>query len=197
MSDLMPCFWPENAEKEGNIIGRLLTGYGELEFEMCHCLAVATPGNFNDAIKINEAAKLLFGQRGEEKRITTADNAMRAAYASAHLAKIYDETISDMHWCRKIRNQYSHCTWYYTATEGLHFINLEDWAKSPTPTLTDGRLPLTTALLMEQENYFMYVKRSFWHLTAAYQNTSGQRAKRNLISAFPLPPKLPRPPMHG
>jgi hypothetical protein len=155
MIDLtMPCFWPGNAEKEGIIIGRLLTGYGELEFGMCKCLALTIPGESNEAL--NKAVKLLFQTRGEERRIKTADKAMKAPFRAVGLGQAYDETIDDMHWCRKIRNQYSHCHWLYTDSDGLHFINLEDWAKlpSPPPTLTAGRLPVSISLLAELGNLF-------------------------------------------
>ena len=57
---IMPCFgrFPE----EGSIIGRLLAGYGELEFELCRCVAA-----IND--NMDAAIKAMFRVRGEEKRI--------------------------------------------------------------------------------------------------------------------------------
>jgi hypothetical protein len=36
MSTIMPCF--DRFPKEGDLIGRLLAGYGELELEMCACV---------------------------------------------------------------------------------------------------------------------------------------------------------------
>jgi hypothetical protein len=38
-----------------------------------------------------------------------------------------------MDWCRQIRNQYAHCQWYWTAHEGLCFVDLEAVAKQVTP----------------------------------------------------------------
>jgi len=54
-----------------------------------------------------------------------------AAYVGIELGPIYATTMADMDWCRQIRNQYAHCQWYYTAHEGLCFIDLEELASSP------------------------------------------------------------------
>jgi hypothetical protein len=46
----MPCFKPGQAFDEGVILGRLLTGYGELELGMCSCL-IAVEGMFDRPIR--------------------------------------------------------------------------------------------------------------------------------------------------
>ena len=65
MSTIMPGF--DRFPKEGDLIGRLLAGYGELELEMCACLAATTDD-------LGGAIKKLFGVRGERKRIQQADD---------------------------------------------------------------------------------------------------------------------------
>jgi hypothetical protein len=35
------------------------------------------------------------------------------------------EALADLDWCRLIRNQYSHCQWFWTAKDGLCFVNLK------------------------------------------------------------------------
>ena len=104
-------------QKEGMIIGRLLAGYGELEIEMCNC--VASVGHNSD-----DAVKELFGVRGEKRRIEKADSMMRASYLSAGLEPKYVCAIEGIDWCRQVRNQYGHCQWYDTKDEGLCFYKL-------------------------------------------------------------------------
>jgi hypothetical protein len=115
---ILHCFDPGSAEAEGKIIGSLLAGYGELELEMALCLIAAT-GNYDASLKA------LYSVRGEEKRIKKADRMMKVQYVNAKLAIDYKQTISDMQWCRKIRNQYAHSQWYYTPVDGLCFVDLE------------------------------------------------------------------------
>jgi hypothetical protein len=103
---ILHCFDPNQAEAQGKIIGSLLAGYGELELEMALCLIAAT-GQFDSSLQT------LFATRGEERSINTADSLMQATYAAASLSAPYKKTISDMQWCRRIRNQYAHCQWFY------------------------------------------------------------------------------------
>jgi hypothetical protein len=153
----MPCF--DRYPKEGNIIGRLLAGYGELELEMCACVA-ATTGDLNTAIK------KLFRVRGEHNRIKTADAMMKTAYASIGLASKYNRTMANMDWCRTVRNQYAHCNWYDTTPEGLCFVDLEHTAKlkRKIKLVAAHRYPIDAVLLKRQEFYFTYVRQCYWHL---------------------------------
>jgi hypothetical protein len=92
----MPGF--RHFSNEGATIGRLLAGYGELEFEMCRCLESAM-GSFDAAFK------LLFRKRGERKRIDRADKIMRPEFSAAGLDANYTITMTSMDTCRIIRNQ--------------------------------------------------------------------------------------------
>jgi len=64
MSSIMPAFvrYPEEAA----IIGRLLAGYGELEFDLCLCVGHARGD-------MDMAFKAMFRPRGETQRIDIAD----------------------------------------------------------------------------------------------------------------------------
>jgi hypothetical protein len=188
MPTIMPSF--DRFPREGNRIGRLLAGYGELELEMCDCVAAAT-GDLNGAIK------KLFGTRGERKRIDIADELMRPCYDSAGLRSKYDGTIENMHWCRAVRNQYAHCNWYDTPGEGLCFIDLEHTATlSEIKKLTEHRRPIDVPLLERQENYFHYVRTCYWHLAEALRIAHGEIVRRP-GQAFPWPAPLVRPPKHN
>ena len=185
---IMPAFATGNAEAEGKIIGNILAGYGDLELEMCQCLAAVN-------LDIDLSIRLLFQVRGEERRIQTADQIMRVAYTNAGFGKVHCEIIADMDWCRLLRNQFSHSHWYHTATEGLCLVNLEKLAKQKGPIgqLADHRKPITLALLSEQERFFKYVQKCFWHLAEAYPT----KVARHSAPIHALPATMPRPGMHG
>ena len=177
-------------QKEGMIIGRLLAGYGELELEMCNC--VASVGHNPD-----DAIRALFGVRGEWKRIEKADSMMRSAYVSAGLEQKYVYAIEGIHWCREVRNQYAHCHWYDTKEEGLCFINLEDAAKSRNHLfpLASHRLPTNEPLLLKQEAYFKYTQKCLWHLEEAYKEFEGKKQKG--VPLFAWPAEMRKPPRHN
>lgn len=184
MRSIMPAFGQFQQEVE--IIGCLLAGYGELEYELMICLRFVM-GDMDTAIRV------VFRARGEEQRILTADAIMRARYNAVGLINPYSEAIADMGWCRQIRNQYAHCHWIpFMDQSGLGFYDLEDAAKANTKIRLKRR-DVNLTLLQEQENYFCYVKECFWHLYNEYQRLTGQ------LKAHPflLPPKVPRPPKYN
>ena len=188
MPTIMPCF--DRFPKEGDIIGRLLAGYGELELEMCACVAATTDD-------LNGAIKKLFGMRGEYRRIEAADAMMKRSYASVDLASKYSLTIANMHWCRTVRNQYAHCNWYDTTAEGLCFVDLEHTAKlkRKIKSVTAHRYPIDAVLLKRQEIYFTYVRECYWHLAEAYRTACGKEVKGGPL--HPWPPRFTRPPKHS
>jgi hypothetical protein len=109
---LMPCFTHEQAPQEGMIIGRLMTGYGELELVMCKCL-IAVDGIIDLPIR------KFFNVRGAAKRIETARQVLAASYSEAGLQALLTEALDDMEWCRQVRNQYAHCQWYWTSQRSM------------------------------------------------------------------------------
>jgi hypothetical protein len=168
---LMPCFGPMQAPAEGMLVGRILSGYGELEVSMCACLIAIER-------QVDVPIRLLFNERSAEKRIKTARKALVADYTKAGLHIELAEALDDMEWCRKLRNQYAHCQWYWTSQEGLCFVNLEELAKQPSPitALMDSRHSLNVALLSDQEEYLNYVKEHFAYLDDAYRAWDQKRS---------------------
>lgn len=192
MSDTaMPCF--VQFPNVGNLVGRILAGYGELEVEMALCVAETMNGNVDDALR------LLFVRMSAEKRHDMAKKAMRVPCTSAGMDAEFTETMVDMTWCRNLRNQYAHCQWYWTEVEGVCFINLEEIAKKPGAIgpLADHRLAINEVLLGQQDAYFHYVRASFWHLAEALKRhrTSADKL-RNRGPIFPKPSKVTRPVTH-
>ncbi len=193
---LMPCFGPNQAFDEGIVIGRLLAGYGEIEMAMCACL-VAVEGMLDIPIR------RLFDTRGAENRIKAAKKALQIDFANAGLLADLTQALADMDWCREIRNQYSHCQWFWTAQEGLCFVNLEALAKQPTQITSAiaSKYPITLPLLQNQEDYFWYVKQCFMHLETAYHAWDRARARGGAAGpssfVYAKPPRIARPPLHN
>jgi hypothetical protein len=173
---------------EGLIVGRLLAGYGDLELCMCYGLLVVEGWDLDGAVK------LIFGQRGEKRRIDEADKILQPNYAGVHLGPQMAETIADMHWCREIRNQFAHCHWESWNIQGLKFVDLERVAKLKgkirKAAQSSRRISLPT--LQSQEAYFAYVSDCFEALAHAYQCAVKDVANHGL----PRPLKMKRPRKH-
>jgi hypothetical protein len=171
---------------EAGIIGRLLAGYGELELELSSCVGAA--------IGMDIALRKLFSKHGAEKRIELAKQHAKALYNKVGLEALFDMVIADIDYCRKIRNQYAHCHWYGTSTDGLGFMDLEAISRSSGAIwpLEAHRRLIDAALLQKQEAFFKYVQRCFWYLVEEYQTrVSGQVGHK-----WSLPTPLSRPPKH-
>lgn len=84
---------------ELTIIGRLLTGYSDLEIDLLNCVQVAT-GDFDGTLRT------MFAKRGESMRITNGAKLGRPVYAGLGLEADFDVAIDAMRHCLLIRNQY-------------------------------------------------------------------------------------------
>lgn len=138
--------------QEAAIIGRLLAGYGEVEFDLCNCLEAAIAPRIDDP---DVAVRTLFRFHGEKQRIDTADALMRNRYIKAGLREEYCESIIATNWCRRIRNQYAHCHWWDDPKRGLYFTDLEHGAKSEGEVMIRF-LHIDVPLLEKQETFFKY-----------------------------------------
>jgi hypothetical protein len=193
---LMPCFDSNQAHDEGIIVGRLLAAYGELELQMCLYWIVAEG-------TIDLPTRQIFGIRGAERRIKIAEKALQADYGNAGLLADLTQALADLEWCRQIRNQYSHCHWYWTTKEGLCFVNLEELALQSTAltSVIVGRHPVDLALLQAQEAFFWYVKQYLMYLETAYRAWDQTRARggaaRPSTLVYPKPQVVARPPAHN
>mgnify|MGYP003668968387 FL=1 len=181
----MPVF--NDFPEEGMIIGRLLAGYGELEFDLCMCVAMAY-GDFDKVLK----AMFLF--RGESKRITEGSNIGEPIFERFGLGQMFRSAIADMHQCRKIRNQFAHCNWHDDYSGKISFVVLEEIAKNSEPAELSNlsMRHIDTVLLAEQEAYFKYVSRCL-----TYLNFEGQKLTGKIHShPWTIPEKQQRPQLH-
>ncbi|KUR75210.1 hypothetical protein [Novosphingobium sp. Fuku2-ISO-50] len=173
---------------EGAIIGRLLTGYADLELDLLHCVQVAT-GNFDAALKA------MFGTRGETRRINEGVALGRPAYQALGLQADFDRAITAVRFCLKIRNQYAHHTFWDDNTGNLAIGALEQIAKSPSILcdLTDIEAKhVDIKLLMDQDKFYKYTD-----LLIGWVNYEGRYRNGNLVNnPVSKPLKMPQPPLH-
>jgi hypothetical protein len=184
-TSIIPAF--KNFPKEAELVGAILSGYSVLEFWLAHCLRSALGDDPDTAIKV------LFRIRGEEQRILIADALMRHKFASSALHGLYCEAIADLHFCRKIRNQYAHCYWelpFGNTPKYLIFVDLEVVAKRAGETRIDTQETVDLKTLQLQANYFLFVRQCLAHLYDEHEKLAG----RPPTHTVPLPKKMTRPP---
>lgn len=172
---------------ELTIIGRLLTGYSDLEIDLLNCVQVAT-GDFDGTLKA------MFAKRGESMRITNGAKLGRPVYAALGFEADFDVAIDAMRHCLLIRNQYAHHNFWDDLTGALAIGDLEKVARS-SDHQADLRsvIPnhVTVALLQEQDGYFRFVDGLL-----AWVNFEG-RFKRKLVNIqVAKPPPRPKPALH-
>jgi len=188
---VMPCFIDSNGNPrpEGAIIGRLLAGYGDLELEMCTCISQLPNGD------IDSAVKKIFGKRGAERRIEMAEEVLIPAYTAIGMGAEISGTLSDMHWCREIRNQFAHCHFVSWGPFGIRFVDLENVAKltGRIRKLAHSSADISLSTLKSQEAYFNYVQTCFQILAHAFSCSVAKAPNRGRS----MPAKMARPPKHS
>ena len=181
----MPVF--DRFPQEAALVGKILAGYGEIEFELCSCVAAAQDD-------LDMVFKAMFRPRGETQRIDIADALGRKRYRASGLEQIFSEAIGDTRYCLKIRNQYSHCTWHDDLTGHLAFVELEEIAAKheviDLRALTTKHLDIHT--LTEQHNYFRRVINCLTYLNFEIRRQAGSVTSH----PFRVPQKVRRPLLH-
>jgi hypothetical protein len=164
------------------IVGRLLVGYGELEFDLMNCLSAAAGDRMT-------AVRLIYRVRSEGARLDIADSLLRPYFDKLKLSKVYEEGYNSLFHCKSIRNKYAHSHWTSTQS-GLFYTDFEKPAQT---TVGDGMVTVhhvDLALLKQQEKYFEYCQKILLHL---YDQTLLQSGKVPL-GTDPMPKKLQKPP---
>lgn len=171
---------------EASVIGRLLAGYGELEYVFALCLANALGDQ-------DRALKTFFIIRGESIRIDVADSLMRDHYIGLQLTNRYKATVAALRACRNIRNVYAHCHWANHPRGGLFYVNLEKSAERKTGPFTQDWLHVDVDLLITIEMYFRATKERLWWLDTEHKVRTGAE-DRNVWS---WPKETPAPTPHN
>ena len=162
----MPAF--HSRKKDAGVVGRLITGYGELELELAKCVGVALAFMRNPPVNPkkryihriryeNFAIKRVFRMRhGEKRRLDDSVKIMRRAFIQAGLTSEFDHTLNAMRACLRIRNIFAHCTWTQSKKRGLFFINLEEVARMPRKLELNNFRHASAKTLADLEEYFFH-----------------------------------------
>ena len=172
---------------EGEIIGRLIVEYTNLELQAVHNIVHAGISDFNSVIKE------IYKRMGESKRLTLIRKIGLQGYKSLSLDSEFNESIDNIDYCRQIRNQYSHSIFWDDWGESFGFANLEDVAKQNAIVQNWKTLPrneIDIPILHLQENYFEYTDHYFLWLI----NEAKKRLDRPCRPQL-KPQKLARPPL--
>jgi hypothetical protein len=174
---------------DGAVIGRLIAGYGELEFGLCQMVGAVLKDD-------DQAIRVLFRTRGEEQRIEIADALVRGAFLTAGLEDFYAETLGAVRHCKDIRNQYAHSHWHTGQVEMpdgiqkcLWFAALDESAKTRFGTLNLQFVPILSETLRAQEEWFWYTNRLQDHVVACFQAAQSSTPRPK------APPRADRPPL--
>jgi hypothetical protein len=126
-------------------------------------------------------------------RIEIADAIGRPAYRAVALEPVFSEAVADMRFCLKIRNQFSHCQWHDDLSGRLCFVDMEEIAKSNATITIPFNLThhyLDTALLIEQEAYFVYVGDCLLYLVYEGRARAGKFASHTRIRPKKYPDRF-------
>jgi hypothetical protein len=172
--------------KEAAIIGRMLAGYGELEF-LLHLVLTEILGN------ANTSGRVMFRSRGEEHRLSTADALIRPTMETYSLLESWDRVRRAMFWCKTTRNQYAHCHWLDDVGHGLMFTRIETAAKTVTGDLILPFFHIDVPLLKRQEEHFHYTDMGLCYLRGEMKIRRGQIPSH----PFSAPQEKQAPPRHN
>ena len=158
---LLPAF--HERKKNAASVGRLVAGYGEIEFLLAWCAGTALacqtpirPGISKGEHRANhehEGIAQLYVQRGASARIDLAKNAMRPVIVIHNLDDVFNDAMMLVQLCLRIRNLFAHCNWDQSSKRGLFFVSLEDAAKHHPPLRLRTRHAGTKSLDIA-EGYF-------------------------------------------
>ncbi len=191
---LMPEF--HKKKKAAGAVGRIVTGYGELEFLLAWCAGTAlacqtapNPGSTLPQHRIageHEGIRRIFAIRGETNRIDAAKRLIRPVAVKVGIENDYIEIMGSFSSCLRVRNTFAHCNWDQTKKRGLFFVDLEEAARSGPVFPMNPRHADTKTLEMIEE-YFVYV-------THCLQYVSEFIAIKNELLKHSLPSRPKRMP---
>jgi hypothetical protein len=134
---------------EAALIGRMVTSFGELELTYSMIAGTAIKNQ-------NLALRAIYRGRSTGGRIDLADVLIRNVVSQTTLTLDYDELLSAMRHCLRIRNNYAHSHWA-PGQDGLFFANLEE-AASKSEGFEMDQKHVDLKLLTEQEAFFDYTR---------------------------------------
>lgn len=188
---------------EAAIIGSLVIGYGEIEYDLATCVEAAIEDG-----EPSRGFKVMYCNKGEDGRLKLADVLCRSLFVGRGLGDAFSETLDGVRHCKKIRNQYAHSNWttakaalgeiHEWSEGGLRLVLLEESARKVGSMIFELRT-ITLDLLREQDAYFRNVRDWLIYLHIAYR-AGGASSGRGLRPQRPekplrflLPDQAPTP----
>jgi hypothetical protein len=173
---------------EGAIIGRLVTGYAEIEISLLHCISTVRDD-------LDTALKIMFRDYGETRRLNVADSFGRQYFNAYQLGTEFAMAMGAARHCLKIRNQFAHCSLYDDNSGKLALVNLEELAKQNVLVTDLKSLTIhhvDVPLLQEMEQYFVYTDSFLLWLNCECRYRAGKI--RHQIRSRPK--QISQPPLH-
>lgn len=163
--------WLEERPAETRLIGLMLSGYGELEYDLSVLVGCAL-GNPSMGLR------LFYRLRSEAQRLEAADAVLNVRCGEAQLSGPYAMAYGAVKWCKNTRNRYAHCHWIIRGgppNEELCFFDLEEAAKLSGADDTDivTLRPVSLPLLEQQARYFQYASECVSFLGHRFCQASG------------------------
>lgn len=172
--------------EEGEIIGRMVIEYGDLEWDLC-LLVSHVIEDFDIAVKA------LYRSRGETQRMDIADALARNRIGDQKIKQTYETTIAHMRVCLTLRNRYAHANWLHAGSDKLCYIDIEELAKSNKPVDMQSmqlyHLDLET--IKDQARFFNEVMQNIRYLNMEIQHAKGTSS----VTGFHYIPNILRPKM--
>jgi hypothetical protein len=154
-------------KQEGDIIGRMILEYGDLEWSLCLLVSHVIED-------LDIALKTLYRSRGETQRIDIADALIRNRIKS-EVKQTYETTLAHMRICLMIRNRYAHANWLHAGSDKLCYIDIEELAKSNQP-VDMGNMQLyhlDMETVRDQARFFNEVMQNLQYLCMEIQYLMG------------------------
>lgn len=173
----------DRLKREGDIIGRLVVEYGELEWTLCLLVSHVIQD-------LDVAVKALYRSRGESQRVKVADALIRNRICTK-VSNIYEDIISKIRVCLKIRNQYAHSNWISLADGRLGYVDIEEMAnKNSLIDLNNLSVyVLDISVIGDQARFFCEVAQNLNYLCMEVQYLNGVTD----VSDFHYIPKIEMP----
>jgi hypothetical protein len=177
---LMPAF--HRRKKDAGAVGRLITGYGELELLLAMCAGAVVASRHKPLPNHNRVQhrtryenltiKRMFRIRGESNRINLAKKLMFKSFDREGMKAEYLDLMSAMQGCMRIRNTFAHCHWYQSKKRGLFFVDLEEASRKQGPLKYQVR-HASAKTLNQLEAYFWNTIEWLGYLHEAYAFKTG------------------------
>ena len=170
-------------KEEGDLVGRMVIEYGELEWMLCLLVSYVIED-------LDIAVKTLYRLRGETARIDIADGMIRNRIDDK-VKQRYEDTLGHMRFCLKIRNQYAHTNWLHAGSDKLCYIDIEELASRNDPVEMDQMClyHLDIITVKDQARFFVEVMQNMAYLNMEVQYVMGA----STTTGFHYVPNIKRP----